>query len=163
MKCNSNLGLPLESNLLQLKAVCSNEIKLHPVSVLMALVNSLQEAENLMRFWKLSNDEYKLGMFIINHRMTGLSAPLKYYQDLAVDGWSIALISQLLLYLKRNGDANFFYSWEVPQLPLSGKDLLQAGVKPGPEIGKLLKFAMQTWKESAYSLKKDEILNLLLY
>ena len=159
------IGLPLDGNLHELKNVISSrtdETRLHPVSTLMTLVNSLQEAENLMRYWKLSNNEFKLGIFIVTHRVVGVTAPFKYFQDLAVDGWNTVLISQVLLYLKRYDDVANLEKWKIPQLPLSGKDLLQAGVQPGREIGKFLKLAMKIWKESSYSLKKDELLALLL-
>ena len=156
-------GLPLDGNLHELRTVmsCTGETRLKPVSILMALVNSLQEAERLMRYWKLSNDDFKLGVFVVTHRIAGRTAPFKYFQDLAVDGWNTMLISQVLLYLKRYDDVACLEKWKIPQLPLSGKDFLQAGVQPGPEIGRLLKSAMKIWKESSYSLKKDEIMELL--
>ncbi|WP_082511763.1 CCA tRNA nucleotidyltransferase [Devosia sp. Leaf420] len=45
-----------------------------------------------------------------------------------------------------------------PTMPVSGKDLLDSGIKAGPEVGKTLARLETLWIESGFSLSKDELL-----
>ncbi len=48
--------------------------------------------------------------------------------------------------------------WPVPEFPLNGRDLISAGVRPGPEIGQRLEAARTDWIASGYSLDRDSLL-----
>jgi poly(A) polymerase/tRNA nucleotidyltransferase (CCA-adding enzyme) len=50
--------------------------------------------------------------------------------------------------------------WTSPSFPLSGKDLVAAGVEPGPEVGKRLRELEARWVESGFSLSRDALLRL---
>jgi poly(A) polymerase len=47
---------------------------------------------------------------------------------------------------------------EVPKFPLSGTDLLQRGVKPGPKIGAELDRLEQKWIQSGFKLDRNSLL-----
>lgn len=49
-------------------------------------------------------------------------------------------------------------SWRRPVLPVQGKDLVAAGVAPGPEVGRRLKALEDRWVESGFRLGRDELL-----
>ncbi len=49
----------------------------------------------------------------------------------------------------------------VPTFPLSGKDLIYAGVQPGPDLGKKLKALENIWLEKNFTLTTDELLQKL--
>ena len=49
--------------------------------------------------------------------------------------------------------------WAVPLLPVSGHDLIAAGLKPGPEIGAELRKLKDWWVASDFKPGKDELLN----
>ena len=51
--------------------------------------------------------------------------------------------------------------WPVPQLPVSGRDLLQAGMSPGPEIGVMLRRLEDWWVASDFAPGRDELLKRL--
>ena len=51
-------------------------------------------------------------------------------------------------------------SLDVPVFPLKGKDLLDCGAKPGPEIGRVLKEREALWIESGYQMSKEELLSV---
>jgi poly(A) polymerase len=51
--------------------------------------------------------------------------------------------------------------WHIPVLPVSGGDLLAAGMKPGPEIGATLKALEDWWVASGFTPGKLELLNRL--
>lgn len=47
---------------------------------------------------------------------------------------------------------------EVPVFPVTGKDLLAAGVKAGPRVGEALARAQAAWIDSGFSLDRDALL-----
>lgn len=48
--------------------------------------------------------------------------------------------------------------WQRPVFPVSGKDLIAAGVQPGTELGAKLKALETRWVKSGFTLKRDELL-----
>lgn len=50
---------------------------------------------------------------------------------------------------------------EVPRFPLSGSDLLQRGMKPGPQIGAELDRLEKKWIQSDFKLERDALLSML--
>ena len=53
---------------------------------------------------------------------------------------------------------NFPDTWIPPLLPLTGKDLLAAGRKPGPGLGAALRQAEDYWVASDFAPKREELL-----
>ena len=51
--------------------------------------------------------------------------------------------------------------WTIPALPVTGHDLLAAGMKPGPEIGIVLKKLEDWWAASDFEPTRDELLKRL--
>ncbi|PLX38307.1 MAG: CCA tRNA nucleotidyltransferase [Hyphomicrobiales bacterium] len=52
--------------------------------------------------------------------------------------------------------------WTAPALPLAGRDLIAAGVAPGPEISRLMKEAEDWWIESAFRPDHKAVLDFSL-
>ncbi|PVB59715.1 CCA tRNA nucleotidyltransferase [Labrenzia sp. 011] len=50
-------------------------------------------------------------------------------------------------------------SQAVPVFPLKGADLIAAGHQPGPELGNFLKYLEGEWRESGFSLSKNELIS----
>ncbi|MEZ5876725.1 MAG: CCA tRNA nucleotidyltransferase [Tepidamorphaceae bacterium] len=48
--------------------------------------------------------------------------------------------------------------WEAPVFPLSGKDLIAVGAKPGPDLGKALAHLETRWIESGFTLSREDLL-----
>ncbi len=48
--------------------------------------------------------------------------------------------------------------WDYPMFPLSGNDLMDAGIEKGPELGKALDALENYWIESDFKLTSDELL-----
>ena len=135
---------------------------LDPVSLLVSLVSSPKEAEDLCRKWKLSNSERHTGVFVATHRSLGYkeATPLKHFQDLLVDGSSVHHVTEVLRYCGRDRDAKVIEQWTIPVLPVTGKDLKEAGLQAGPQMGRTLKFIKEKWKDSFYCLSKQELLEI---
>jgi poly(A) polymerase len=47
-----------------------------------------------------------------------------------------------------------------PKLPVSGQDLIQLGIKPGPIFKELLNYVLELWYENP-KISRDEVLNLI--
>jgi hypothetical protein len=50
-------------------------------------------------------------------------------------------------------------AWRRPVFPLSGRDLVAAGLTPGPELGRRLKVLEERWVDSGFSLTPDALLS----
>lgn len=160
-------GLPANGDVGELRTVwkkvyTDSKCRLQPVSLLMALTTSLSEAQDLTRLWKLSNNESRLGTFLVVHRVKACceETQIKYFQDLLVDGAPLQHVLELLYYCGKDGSAGELERWPVPRLPLTGRDLKAAGVSDGPEMGRLLRLAKEKWKESYYTMSRAELLLL---
>ena len=53
--------------------------------------------------------------------------------------------------------AGFARDWTRPDFPLSGGELMQAGMESGPKLGQLLKRLEREWVESGFSTHKAEL------
>jgi tRNA nucleotidyltransferase/poly(A) polymerase len=49
-------------------------------------------------------------------------------------------------------------SWAKPTLPVSGKDLVAAGIAPGPDVGARLRALEERWIDSGFSLSREALL-----
>ena len=145
-------------------AMRSHGRTLQPVSLLVTLIHTAQEAHDLAIAWKLSNDEKRLGTFIAQHRKKSYlsDTPIKYYLDLLVDGAWPKSVVELLWYCGNSKMANEVAKWleNMPKLPVTGKDLKGIGVGQGPEMGGILKLIKTKWKESYFTLNREELLEL---
>ncbi len=84
--CRHPTGLPYDGNLDELDRVWTRShlqgVTLQPVSLLVTLIHTVDEAFDLAHHWKLSNNEKRLGVFIVEHRKKTYSSDtsIKYYQ-----------------------------------------------------------------------------------
>jgi poly(A) polymerase len=51
--------------------------------------------------------------------------------------------------------------WPVPSLPISGQDLVAAGVKPGPALGQKLRHIEDYWVEQDFRPARGELLQMI--
>lgn len=149
----------------------------HPVSLLVTLVDTANQAEQLAIKWKLSTNEKNLACFIASHRYQTVAeridsseavfkhASLKYYQDILVrkcNPKNTVLIKdqvrELLHYEGKTTESELIAKWTVPKFPITGADLKKKGVKQGPDMGRILNKLKDLWIESYYTLTKDYLL-----
>ena len=87
----------------------------------------------------------------------------KYGRQTSFDGVLIQFIngqlpeqkSKLNLILRKLSEL------EIPEFEISGKDLITMGVKPGKQMGELLKRGESAWINSGFKLSKNELLQLI--
>jgi len=52
-------------------------------------------------------------------------------------------------------------AWRSPTLPIQGQDVVEAGISPGPEVGKTLRQVETRWIESDFSLPRSALLEIV--
>ena len=52
----------------------------------------------------------------------------------------------------------YVQSWTKPILPVTGKDLVAAGISPGPDVGARLRALEERWIDSGFSLSREALL-----
>ncbi len=161
------IGLPENANVDALAAFCDRNIQgILPVTLLVQLLRTEEEMNQLNLRLKMSAFERDLGFFVIKHRASPLD--LKFWKrnlmfakskQAHVREWS----EQALLSMQGGemilGD---FVSWDPPRFPIGGKDLKDAGVPPGKLLGRYLELLKAVWFESDFSYDKEQLLSIEL-
>jgi poly(A) polymerase len=154
--------LPLSPELLD--RLASYERHTHKPSFAgrMGLLLAAPEGAGLKDRWRLSNDEMVaaervllaarlLVEFHINEAAYRFPAVLSDAIDVAaaLAGWTEAGKAAIVQQLE---------AIEVPLFPLSGNDLLKAGMSSGPKLGSELERLEKNWIASNFRLERDELL-----
>jgi tRNA nucleotidyltransferase (CCA-adding enzyme) len=126
----------------------------NPVTLMVAFF--LEDAENILRKWKASNEEVtlarKLQAALLQHR----HGP---FYCRAVLNWSLEDALELAaMHNMDQFERSVLESWQVPVFPVNGDHLKAQGIKPGPGLGALLGSLKKKWAESGYVLTKEELL-----
>lgn len=129
----------------------------NPITVLSILMNNISAAETVIFQWKLSNPEKKLLLFLVEHQnFTIWNA--KY---MLVDGVPLEWINELAAKHNQMNIAKKLEHWPVPVFPVVGADLIARNIKPGIEFGNILKDLKIKWKQSQFTLDKDQLLSYI--
>ena len=131
----------------------------------MALLVQSLGSKTIQKRWRLSNDEIGAAEailsaaklitdFRINEAAYRYPAHLSDAVEVAATfaGWTEAGKSAIVEHLQ---------IVNVPKFPISGKDLLQRGMRPGPRIGAELDRLEQKWIQSGFKLDRDALLSIL--
>lgn len=106
--------------------------------------------------WKMSNDNKTELAFYIAHKNKKLSQ--QDVEDMISDGAPATYLANVL---KIQGQDPNWAKAQVPQFPVTGKDLINFGIKPGPNMGKMLDVLKQQWKKSRFTASKEDLLTTL--
>lgn len=145
----------------------AQDLNPHPVTLLVTLVDTVEDAEKLCVLWKLSNNEKNLACFLATYRYrNNEEISRKFYQDILVEKCNPKNIhvvrEQVVELLKYEGKEELIEAiakWDIPKFPLTGTDLKQKGIKPGPTFGKILNDLKELWMRSYYQLSREELIN----
>ena len=126
---------------------------------------SLYQVYTLNSRLKMSNEETKIAMFILQHRTDPIgSPPLRYCMDLHND--TVARepkikdrIKELLKYRGEEKLLKEFQNWSPQRFPITGYDLFSKNVPKGPVFSKTLNELRRMWKESNYQMSKEELVD----
>lgn len=138
-------------------ALCMNA---RPETVLAAMVNDPATAEHLVDLMKLSNREADTLRFATSLGLTGAqNLELMDWKKLVFNkGKDLAL--QAICLTSHAGWRDDLTEWKVPEFPVRGDDLMALGVKPGPEMGRILRETKQMWLDADFGYDRRKLLHL---
>ncbi|KAG7201079.1 hypothetical protein KM043_017622 [Ampulex compressa] len=127
------IGLPKEPNVDALKLVCAraaeNQLTLHPITMIAALLRDEAQAMNLQDRLKLSAYERKLALFLMQHRERKLcEKPLRPYQLLVILSTypleTRSFVCEALKYIGTKELLRDFEAWSILRFPLNGHKIV---------------------------------------
>lgn len=125
-----------------------------PVALYAVYVGDEVGVRQLARDWRWSSEERERGAFIAKwHKIS-----FGWKRLLAVDGISKEWVSILLQ--TRGTSPETMMNWPVPTFPVTGHDLMQRGMKPGPQLGATLAKLRQEWGNRDFRPSKEDLLKL---
>jgi poly(A) polymerase len=167
---------PLTINLKALESLINIEpkaqIEINPLLRLSSLlINATLTNEIFNDFanrWKLSNkDKDYLYQLLFTYSNFYPQMPLAEQRKLTRKAGTEIFIDVVALEFSVCGGDEFIdiinkaRQWPIPQFPISGKDLLAIGMKPGPMMGEALKQAEEWWESGGYKASAQEILEYI--
>jgi len=128
----------------------------NPSTILSPLFDGTLSFAKFANKLKIPNEYKNLGLFIQQEKD---NPDESYAEDILIGNMDPKYVTELSIAL----DSNTIYNNTQKLLknlpfPVSGKDLIQAGMKPGPELGKTLNLLKKEWINSNYSLNKSQLL-----
>lgn len=115
--------------------------------------------------WKMSNEETNAINILVKHRDACKWDPLNLaytFDDMVAaffEGkYTKDEVSLLLQFDRRFQEMEKWDKYEFPVFPVTGKDLIALGYKPGPEFGEWLAAYKSLWVRSGYTATKEDLL-----
>jgi poly(A) polymerase len=149
-------SFPWLQKMLRLEA--QHHIAANPWARLMLLVPATQRSavvQHVTERWRLSNEERKQLQFFAG-------ADLSWKEWLRRENLELVKPKLAMVVAQGSVEEDSFArldGWAVVEFPVSAKDLMNRGMKEGPDLGKKLKELEQRWIDSDYTLTKKELLN----
>jgi len=140
------------------------------LAILLKERNKIKEdAKYFKNNWKFSNKEYAELLFLLENKISEYKEAeiknllFKFKDEKIVINLFILdyilnkeIKKRSIEHLKK---ATFFIeNYKIPELPITGKDLIKIGFKEGKQLGESLKKAKRIFIESDYKLDKEQIL-----
>lgn len=154
--------LSLDSSLLQQLAryELSNDIPL--AAGRLALFMGSKSPDEIQSMWRLSNAEIKAAIALRDAALLlseGQVNEVAYrFADVAKTAVSVAAAMQDWSGAWQDETSDILRATRVPPFPIKGNDLMEAGLKPGPALGRKLHRLERDWIESGFRLNRRELL-----
>lgn len=128
------------------------------VAALSTLIASTDE-EKFFQFWKMSSaEEAKVRNMIRNRGVRWDEEKVEVY--LTRDKFPLDHVVSMLEVAGEPTLARYAENFQIPTFPVTGKDLLAAGMKPGPEMGQRLRRLETAWVFSRFTKTKEELMEI---
>lgn len=118
----------------------------------------INEVVKLAKDWKWSSAEKAHAEWMCNKFNKGCDLRRLIAVDNAPREWVAELAA---IELRDAWEQNALVHWVFKSFPVDGNDLIAQGVKPGPQIGKMLKRLKNKWADHGYVAAKEEVLSWL--
>jgi tRNA nucleotidyltransferase (CCA-adding enzyme) len=134
-----------------------SEITRNPVTLMVAFYD--EEAEQILRKWKASGAEIRLAEKL--RWSTGSRKDVSPFYAMAVLGWTREDALELAAIIQMDAfERAVLAEWPVPVFPVSGNDLLAAGLAPGPEFSRRIGIMKNRWADTGYTASKQDLMIL---
>lgn len=133
----------------------------NPASIMGWFVNDPSSLDELATAWKWSTEDRKRAKFVATvwRDRYPQGVDMAFFKRLVVDGHPFEWVSDVMRVV--DFDPAELANWEVPVMPVTGADLLSAGMKAGPEMGRALAKLKEEWAASDYTLDKEALMTYL--
>lgn len=122
-----------------------------------SILSSETAIRHLAESWKISNDELEDAL--------ATRRTIDDYEDFSADYWITKVVTgesaeRISPALRATGRGWIADKLEAgpPEFPVMGRDLIAAGMHPGPHMGATLASLKQRWVDSGFTLNRDELL-----
>lgn len=128
------------------------------LAALSTLIASTDE-NKFFQFWKMSSSEEAKVRNLIRNRVVNWSDE-RVEVMLTRDKFPLDHVVSMLEIRGEPSLAQYARDFKVPTFPVTGKDLLASGMKPGPKMGERLRRMENAWVFSRWTKTKDELLEV---
>lgn len=90
--------------------------------------------------------------------MKGVNLYKEFVENLIVEGVDRDWLSAVAVFQEKHSIARILMDFVAPKFPVTGKDLIAAGIKQGPNMGQLLFDMRRDWFESRFTLTKKQLM-----
>ncbi len=168
--------LPVSVNVTSLKklSALSKTIIIYPVDPILALMALLRSVkgdklpiiQSIAARWKLSKAHYLrlCDLCVRDCPIQGKNEEKLWKKHIRNFGKRL-FIEEVLLSMAERFDEQtglkamaLVQDWNIPEFPVTGDDLIHAGLKSGKDLGVLLENLEEYWEENNYTPSKEELL-----
>lgn len=109
--------------------------------------------------YPISNEEKTLFHYLKKHRYVNSNYKQFFLEEL-LRGVKRENVIELAKLLNVHEIWHEMDSWDIPEFPVKGDDLIKVGIQPGPEMGRILKTLKEKWINSVFhhALNKEQLL-----
>lgn len=118
-----------------------------------------QDIDRFFDFWKMSSAEEKKVRWLVANRTVPLDQQVVEVM-LTRTGVQLDYVVSLLEMMGEPTLASFARDYVVPTFPVTGKDLIAAGMAPGPEMGRRLERMKDAWMYSGFTKDRDALMEV---
>jgi tRNA nucleotidyltransferase (CCA-adding enzyme) len=128
------------------------------VAALATLVD-VTDVKRFFEFWKMSSGEEAKVRWLVANRNTRPDEQL-VRNMLTMDNVARDYVVSLFEIQGEAMLADYARNYQIPKFPVSGKDLMDTGMAPGPQMGQRLKKMKSAWMFSNFTKTRDELMEV---
>ena len=117
------------------------------------------DLDKFMNFWKLSSAEEKKVRWMVVNRVANLTeetVEVMMVMEAAERDWVVSACEVA----GEPALAQYVRDFKAPTFPVTGKDLMDAGMTPGPDMGARLKRMKKSWMFSRWAFTKEQLMGV---
>lgn len=155
------IGLPTNpiENAFGTFAFADRHMVKNPATIMGWFLTDASKVEELADSWKWSNEDRNRAMFVASQVFVPQydgSGSLNQFKEMLVNDVPFDWVMDVATL--HGHDTKELSEWTIPTLPVTGKDLIAAGVEPGPDFGRILSEIKKRWVKSNYTLDKEALM-----